>query len=62
MKINCLQIFIIMNYDITNSKPKFEINNIVRLYQFIDVYKNKLYTNLTYEIFIFTIIQGKNIL
>ncbi|KAF0710373.1 Integrase catalytic domain-containing protein [Aphis craccivora] len=41
----------VYNYDITKSKPKFEINDRVRLSSFTDVYRNKLKTNWTKEIF-----------
>lgn len=41
----------VYNYDISNSKPKFEINDRVRLSSINDVYRNKLKTNWSKEIF-----------
>ncbi|KAE9543703.1 hypothetical protein AGLY_002099 [Aphis glycines] len=41
----------VYNYNITKSKPKFEINDRVRLSSFTDVYRNKLKTKWTKEIF-----------
>ncbi|KAL4091229.1 hypothetical protein QTP88_025952 [Uroleucon formosanum] len=41
----------VYNYDISNSVPKFEINDRVRLSSIVDVYRNKLKTNWSKEIF-----------
>ena len=41
----------VYNYDISNSIPKFEINDRVRLSSIVDVYRNKLKTNWSREIF-----------
>jgi len=41
----------VYKYDISNSEPKFEINDKVRLSTIIDVYRNKLKTNWSKEIF-----------
>jgi len=41
----------VYKYDINNSEPKFEINDRVRLSTIVDVYRNKLKTNWSKEIF-----------
>lgn len=42
----------VYNYNISNSVSKFEINDRVRLSSIVDVYRNKLKTNWSKEIFI----------
>ncbi|KAE9521779.1 hypothetical protein AGLY_017830 [Aphis glycines] len=51
----------VYNYDISNSKPKFEINDRVRLSSINDVYRNKLKTNWSKEIFIVEKIFKSNV-
>jgi len=41
----------VYNYDMSNAKPKFEVNDKVRLSSIIDAYRNKLKTNWSKEIF-----------
>lgn len=51
----------VYNYDISNSKPKFEINDRVRLSSINDVYRNKLKTNWSKEIFIIERVFKSNV-
>jgi len=52
----------VYNYDISNSVPKFEINDRVRLSCIVDVYRNKLKTNWSKEIFVVEKIFKSNII
>jgi len=51
----------VYNYDITNSVPKFEINDRVRLSLISDVYRNKLKSNWSKEIFTVEKVMKSNI-
>jgi len=51
----------VYNYDITNSVPKFEINDRIRLSSIVDVYRNKLKTNWSKEIFTVEKVMKSNI-
>lgn len=51
----------VYNYDISNSKPKFEIDDRVRLSSINDVYRNKLKTNWSKEIFMVEKIFKSNV-
>ena len=51
----------VYNYDISTSKPKFEIYDRVRLSSINDVYRNKLKTNWSKEIFIIENILKPNV-
>jgi hypothetical protein len=51
----------VYNYKISKSKPKFELEDRVRLSAYIDIFRNKFKTNWTKEIFTITDILRENI-
>lgn len=55
------QLLTVYNYPITNSKPKFELGDRVRLSSYVDKFRNKLKTNWTKEIFTISEVLKSNV-
>lgn len=51
----------VYNYPITNSKPKFEVGDRVRLSSTVDQFRNKLKTNWTTEVFTVSKVLKSNV-